>query len=307
VLLTERAEQVTFGGFGETRTMYQVAFATSEKSPNITADDRLVAEILGSQGITVNASVWDDPTVDWPSFDCVVIRSTWDYHLKAARYADWLRRCSAAGIKIWNPPEVVLANLNKRYLLNLAQQGINVVPTVYVESSAPQMLRDVLERHQWQEAVVKPAISASAYGTWRTSMSTHSEDQDRFQEQVCAHDVLVQPYLSEIALQGEWSLVFFGGEFSHAVLKRPTAGDFRVQREFGGNSAGLRPPPGLVEQARAVLGRVGSDLLYARVDGIERAGRFVLTELELNEPFLFLGYSSRAADRFASSICRILR
>ena len=282
--------------------MSEVAFATYQQSPDLNDDDRLVADILKTRGITVSPVVWDAAGANWSRFACVVIRSTWDYHLKADQYANWLRNCSRAGIRLWNPPAIVLANLNKRYLCELAARGVAVVPTNYLRASPGQQLREVLQRCELDEAVIKPAISASACGTWRTSLATADADQPKFAEQVRSHDVLIQPLLGEVASQGEWSLVFLGGEYSHAVLKRPAAGDFRVHREFGGSAVAAAPPPSLIEQARAILARLDCPLLYARVDGIERAGRFILMELEINEPLLFLGFSAPAAGRFAAAI-----
>jgi glutathione synthase/RimK-type ligase-like ATP-grasp enzyme len=280
----------------------QVAFATYQKVPQMVDDDRLVADVLQAKGISVTSQVWDDPAVDWSQFASVVIRSTWDYHHKVEQYADWLRRRASDGTKLWNPPDAVLANLNKQYLLHLADRGIRVVPTTYLTAANGKPLRQVLESYRWDEAIVKPAISASAHGTWRTSLATVDADQSRFEEQSRTHEVLVQQYMSEVATVGEWSLVFFAGEYSHAALKRPAEGDFRVQRHFGGNSTLANPSSILIEQAREVLSKMDSPLLYARVDGVECDGQFVLMELEINEPYLFVGFSSGAAERFANAI-----
>jgi glutathione synthase/RimK-type ligase-like ATP-grasp enzyme len=280
----------------------QVAFATYQKVPQMVDDDRLVADVLQAKGISVTSQVWDDPAVDWSQFASVVIRSTWDYHHKVEQYADWLRRRASDGTKLWNPPDAVLANLNKQYLLHLADRGVKVVPTTYLTTANGKPLREVLESYRWDEAIVKPAISASAHGTWRTSLATVDADQSRFEEQSRTHEVLVQQYMSEVATVGEWSLVFFAGEYSHAALKRPAEGDFRVQRHFGGNSTLANPSSILIEQAREVLSKMDSPLLYARVDGVECDGQFVLMELETNEPYLFVGFSSGAAERFANAI-----
>jgi glutathione synthase/RimK-type ligase-like ATP-grasp enzyme len=117
---------------------------------------------------------------------------------------------------------------------------------------------------------------------------------------------MVQPFLTELARNGEWSLMFIGGEYSHAVVKRPRAGDFRVQHEHGGTAEARTPPPHVVGTAAGILGRVNGPLLYARIDGVEIDGRFVLVELELLEPSLFLGADPNAAERFAEAICRAL-
>ena len=277
---------------------------TCERLPDIHGDDRLVAAALQRRGFRVAAAVWTDPAVDWRQSAAVVIRSPWDYHLDEARYAAWLRRCESEAVNLWNPAATVLANIDKRYLARLAEAGVAIVPIEYVERGRKQSLRTLLERRHWIDAVVKPAVSASAYGTWRTSLATAAADQGRFDADVAERSLLVQRFADEIVTAGEWSIVFFDGEYSHAVLKMPASGDFRVQEELGGRGEARDPEPAIVEQARRVLSLAAGPLLYARVDGIERDGEFVLMELEINEPFLYIGSSGSAAERFADAIVR---
>jgi glutathione synthase/RimK-type ligase-like ATP-grasp enzyme len=284
----------------------EVAFVTCRKLPEMHADDRLAADVLRGRGAAVASAVWDDPAVDWSRYAGVVIRSTWDYHHRQDEYGDWLQRCATGRVKLWNPPAAVLANMHKRYLSELAERGVDVVPTEYLEVRHRQNLRGMLQRRGWDEAVVKPAVSASAYRTWRTSLATADRDQPAFEEDTSLHEVLVQPHIEEIITHGEWSLMFFGGKYSHATLKRPAAGDFRVQEELGGSAAAAHPPEHLIRAARHILSISPSPLLYARVDGVERAGRFMLMELEINEPYLFLGMDSDAPVRFADAIEAVL-
>jgi hypothetical protein len=284
--------------------MAKIAFVTCQQLPEMSDDDRLVADALRRKDIAVTSAVWDAPEIDWSSFDSVVIRSTWDYHLTPYRYAKWVGSFSLTATRLWNAPDAVLANLHKSYLSSLAQRGIEVVPTAILSAGKGPSLREVLENNAWNDAVVKPAISASAYGTWRTSLASADADQHRFTEQLRCHDLLVQPFMPEVKSRGEWSLVFFGGRYSHAALKLPANGDFRVQRDFGGQWMPATPPAQLVAQAQSVLEANNHDLLYARVDGIEREGRFVLMELEINEPYLFVGLCEGAAERFAEEIVR---
>jgi glutathione synthase/RimK-type ligase-like ATP-grasp enzyme len=286
--------------------LVEVAFVTCEKLPEMYADDRLAADALRDRGVAVESAVWDDPAVDWSRYAGVVIRSTWDYHHRQDEYGEWLQRCAAGGVKLWNPPAAVLANMNKRYLSELAERGVEVVPTEYLDIRHGQNLRGMLQRRGWDEAVIKPAVSASAYRTWRTCLSTADRDQPAFEEDADLHEVLVQPHIEEITTHGEWSLVFFAGRYSHATLKRPAAGDFRVQQELGGSAAAAHPPEHLIHAARQILSISPSPLLYARVDGVERAGRFMLMELEINEPYLFLGMASDAPARFADAIEAVL-
>jgi glutathione synthase/RimK-type ligase-like ATP-grasp enzyme len=284
----------------------EVAFVTCRQLPDIHDDDGLAADVLRDRGIPVVSAVWDEPAADWRRYRCVVIRSTWDYHHHQDRYAAWLRRCADDGVRLWNPPATVLANMNKRYLSDLEQRGVDVVPTEYLDVGHGQSLRGLLERRGWDRAVVKPAVSASAYRTWRTTTATADRDQAAFEEDSARHEVLVQPHVDEIATRGEWSLVFFAGQYSHATIKRPAAGDFRVQEELGGHSAPAEPPDHVIESARHILSLSPSPLLYARVDGIERGQRFMLMELEINEPYLFLGSSPGAAVRFANAIASVV-
>jgi glutathione synthase/RimK-type ligase-like ATP-grasp enzyme len=286
--------------------MARVAFATYRQAPELTDDDRLAADALRERGVEVHPVVWNALDVAWTRFDLSVIRSTWDYPDHPSAYARWVESFLPEPIRLWNPPRVVLATLDKRYLIDLAEQGVNVVATLAVPARAVPSLRALIDCHGWDEVVIKPTISASARGTWRSRRATAAEDQARFAEQGRLHDLLVQPFCSEIVTRGEWSLVFFGGEYSHAVLKRPALGDFRVQRHFGGTPAAAKPPARLVEQAAAILRRAGAPLLYARVDGIERDDDFILMELEVNEPHLFLGSSPGAPARFADAIVRVL-
>jgi len=284
----------------------EVAFVTCRQLPDIHDDDGLAADVLRDRGIPVVSAVWDEPAADWRRYRCVVIRSTWDYHHHQDRYAAWLRRCADDEVRLWNPPATVLANMNKRYLSDLEQRGVDVVPTEYLDVGHGQSLRGLLERRGWDRAVVKPAVSASAYRTWRTTTATADRDQAAFEEDSARHEVLVQPHVDEIATRGEWSLVFFAGQYSHATIKRPAAGDFRVQEELGGHSAPAEPPDHVIESARHILSLSPSPLLYARVDGIERGQRFMLMELEINEPYLFLGSSPGAAARFANAIASVV-
>jgi glutathione synthase/RimK-type ligase-like ATP-grasp enzyme len=284
----------------------EVAFVTYQLAPGINEDDRLVADELHQRGIKATPAIWDARDVDWSRFDGVIIRSAWDYHLKPSQYDKWLENLAAAGTRLWNPPNAVRWNMNKRYLTELADWDVPVVPTMYQPAGEGYRLQEILKRCAWEEVVIKPAISASAHGTWRTSLATAEVDQAKFVEQVRGQDILIQPYVHEVADQGEWSFVFFDKHFSHAVLKRPAKGDFRVQREFGGNAVAAAPAPALVEQAQAIVSAVDHELLYARVDAIERAGRLVLMELEINEPFLFVGFSAGASQRFAEAIIRNL-
>jgi len=282
--------------------MKRIALATSAKLPTLNDDDRLLVPALAELGVAAGPAVWDSPDVCWEEFQGVLVRSCWDYHHRLEEFLAWVSRLERAGVPVWNPPAVLRWNSHKGYLSDLTARGVSIVPTRWLERGAQADLAGQLRDGGWRDAVVKPAVSASAHGTWRTSGETSGADQRRLDELLRAGDVMVQPFTPEVAEPGEWSIVFLGGRVSHAVLKRPAAGDYRVQWEFGGSAAAMAPSDTLLADAEAVMAAVPGDPVYARVDGVERDGRLVLMELELIEPHLFLGWHAGAATRLAASI-----
>jgi len=289
--------------------MQRIALATYTKLPSLNEDDLLLVPALRELGVTAVPAVWDSPDVCWEEFQGVVVRSCWDYHRRLEEFLAWVTRLERAGVAVWNPPAVLRWNSHKGYLRDLAARGVSIVPTRWLERAAAVDLAGLLRDAAWRQAVVKPAVSASAHGTWRTSVETASADQRQLDELLRAGDVMVQPFMREVRDTGEWSMLFLGGRFSHAVLKRPGAGagDYRVQWEFGGSAVTMAPPGRLLADAEAVMAAVPGHPLYARVDGVEREGRLVLMELELIEPHLFLGWDAGAAARLAGALRALAR
>ena len=284
----------------------RLALATYAPLPALTADDRLAVPELARLGIAARPAVWDDATVQWDDFDAVVIRSCWDYHRKPVAFGAWVRRLGAFGVRVLNPPPVLHWNADKRYLRDLASAGVPVIPTVWIDQGARASLAEILAAHGWSDVVVKPAVSASAHQTWRVAAADAADVQPRFSALTALGHVLVQPFVEEIRTSGEWSLVFLGGEFSHAVVKRPREGDFRVQAEHGGSHAAAAPPSHLIDAAQAALAAAPGPRVYARVDGCVVNGLFRLMELELLEPGLFLATHPAAPRRFARAIADAL-
>ena len=278
----------------------RVALVTCREEANLAADDRLLPPELARRGISASAQLWDDPNVDWTSFDAVVLRSTWDYHLRPEEFARWIAARESEGVPLWNPPALVRWNSHKFYLRDLEEKGVAIVPTRFLPAGTAPDLGELLGREGWERAVVKPAVSATAFRTHLVDRASAGSDPAR--ELLAEADALFQEYQPEIESGGEWSFVFLGGEFSHAVRKRPAPGDFRVQEQFGGRAEPETPPADLARQAARALAPVDSPWLYARVDAVETAGGLKLMELELVEPSLFLSAESGAAARFADEI-----
>jgi len=282
-------------------TPHRVALVTCGSLRELNDDDRPLLTELWSLGLEAEPAVWDDPAVDWKRYDAAVIRSAWDYHLTPAAFFAWLSRLEALGVAVWNPAHVIRANADKSYLKELEAAGVQVVPTAWIERGAGTRLDAVLEARGWGDAVVKPAVSAGAFRTRRVRRGD-PDGQEALDHALAHSAAMVQPFLPEIAEEGEWSFVFIGGRYSHAVLKTPRAGDFRVQEEHGGRTVRREPPPGLLIQARDAAIAGPRPWLYARVDGVRRGGDLLVVELELIEPFLFLSYAPGAARKLAEAV-----
>ncbi|MGH7495010.1 MAG: ATP-grasp domain-containing protein [bacterium] len=285
--------------------MKRIAFVTYAKYPNLTEDDAITLPLLQELGIQTYAAIWDEPVLHWEKFDAVILRSCWNYHHKPKVFRRWLDLQAAAGVRLWNPAKIVRWNMDKIYLRDLAARGVTIPKTFWIEAGRRIELASVLSHNAFDSTVIKPAISATAHMTFRTSPAQAEEDQTKLEAILQNSGALVQEFMPEISTRGEWSLLFFEGKYSHAVLKLPRAGDFRVQNDFGGSYQAARPPAAFITQAEAILGMVDLPLLYARVDGMERDGRFVLIELELIEPSLFLGADGAAPLRFAEAIAKV--
>lgn len=279
-----------------------IAFVTSAALRELTPDDRIASAELERRHARVTAAVWNDRAVNWPEFDAIVVRSTWDYHHNASAFRRWIDELEATGARVWNPPSVLRWNMEKTYLRDLAQMDVPVVPTEWLDKGATPDLGGLLAERGWTEAVVKPVISAGATRTWRVSHATALTVDAELAESLGAGDVMVQPFVPEIQTRGEWSLMFIDGAFSHAVRKIPTGGDFRVQTQFGGSAITDEPSSEILRAAQRVLDAAPSPWLYVRVDGIETDAGFLLLELEMLEPSLFFSHTSTGAQRFADAI-----
>ncbi|MCL6741229.1 hypothetical protein LZ518_08810 [Sphingomonas sp. RB56-2] len=256
------------------------------------------ADALRSGGIEVEPRPWSD-VGDLDGFDLVMPLVAWGYHLDPPRWHGLLDRLEAEGRKVLNPVPLLRWNSDKRYLAELAQKGLAVIPTRIAEQIDDAALADARAEFG-AELVIKPPISASADGTHRL------QEHDPLPEESRGRAMMIQPFLRSIAEEGEYSIMFFGGEFSHAVVKRPRQGDYRVQPHLGGSEMPCAPPPGAIELAGAALQAAPADAAYARVDMIrDGSGALAIIELELIEPALWLQHAPDSG-ALASAVRRAL-
>jgi glutathione synthase/RimK-type ligase-like ATP-grasp enzyme len=286
--------------------MPRIALATYAAFPDLPPDDQIFQRALESRGAVAPAVLWD-ADVDWSAFDAVVVRSCWDYHLRHAEFLSWIDRVERSGAVLHNAPAILRWNSNKRYLRDLEAAGVDVVHTRWSDEKPELTLAALLTEEGWDEVVIKPAISASATDTWRIPPGQAAAWEGRFREMARRGPILIQPFVAEVSADGEWSLVFIGGEFSHAMLKRPAPGDFRVQAELGGSQEAVTADAALVRAAREVLSRVPGAPSYARIDGCVVKGRFRIMEVELLEPTLCFTEGPSGAGRLAALVIEGLR
>ena len=258
-----------------------------------------------------SARAWNDPGARFDGFDAVVLRSNWDYHFEPEAFLAWLDAlASGPGARFWNPPALVRWNLTKRYLLDLARAGVPIVPTVILEDRAAIELPALMAARGWRRAVVKPVIVAPPRTTTRlvraaTMAARWARDRRRARPPAGAGAALRR---GDPRRAGEWSLVFIDADLTHAVLKRPAAGDFRVQPRLGGTSARAPPDRPSCAAGPPRLAALPVAPLYARIDGVETADGFLVMEVEVNEPGLFFPTRRpRPPRRFAEAILRRAR
>lgn len=281
----------------------QVLLATGAEWPDLWLDDRPLLDALRGLGVDAAPAVWSSSSVRWAEADLVVVRSVFDYVDHREDFLGWADRVERL-TRLENPARVLRWNSHKRYLSDLEQHGVPVVPTAWVEARERTTLAEVLSRRGWNDVVVKPAVANGARGALRVRPADREAGEQHLRALAAGGDVLVQPFLEEFLLDGERSLVFVDGRFSHAVRKEPALADPSWTPWSVAPAVVERDLVGVAERACAAAGEA---LLYGRVDVIEIDGVPTVTELELLDPLLFIEETDGAADAIAAAIAGRLR
>lgn len=288
-----------------------------QKKTDMEVDDDLAIKPLGDLGWDVEIVSWKANNVDWKKYQAVIIRSTWDYQDDPTEFLSTLRHIQQQ-TRLENPVEIVEWNLSKKYLQELEDKGVAIVPTIFAkEQSITKELFEGWQKHFGSNGlIIKPLISATAGHTYRLKeFLPHLADI--FHKE---RPYMVQPFLEAIVTEGEYSLFYFNNTLSHIMSKKPKEGDFRVQEDFGGinrlvdisptaSSDDTHLKQRLVAAGDLTLQHVGRDLLYARVDLVRSAATdgddkdtFLLMELELIEPSLYMRMDQDIPLRFAKAV-----
>ncbi|MCB1045806.1 MAG: hypothetical protein KDC10_01290 [Calditrichaeota bacterium] len=283
-----------------------IAFLSMDHSEGYFIYDELCREPLAELGWQLETVSWCRPGVEWSRYTAVVIRSTWDYHQRLPEFLATLEQISRHSLLL-NPLELVRWNADKRYLKDLDSLGAEIVPTLWGRGFQRESLLALPTRLKSAEIVIKPRVSANAMDTVRVTADELGERAGTLLALYAGRDWMAQPFMRSVVDEGETSLFYFGGEFSHAVLKTPRAGDFRVQEEHGGLLRAVEAEVAMHEAAEIVMDAIPIPPVYARVDLVRSpGGRFQLMELELIEPSLYFALDGDAPARFARALDRRL-
>lgn len=269
---------------------------------NVLDEDRLVTEALQRKGLTVTRTNWDNPEYDWTKTRFAVFRATWDYFDRFQEFSKWLTSVNNK-TNLINPLSLVKWNMDKHYLRDLKNRGINISPTLFVEPGEIRSLSEIVKSTGWNDCILKPAVSGAARHTYKLDASNVRDHEAIFRKLIDEESMLIQEFQHQITTKGEVALMVFGGKFSHAVLKKAKAGDFRVQDDFGGTVHEYLPSQQEIDFAEHIVSSCSPLPVYARVDVIwDNQNNLSVSELELLEPELWFRKNELAAEMFADTV-----
>lgn len=279
--------------------MRRLAFLSMDSLDEFVFDDDLALDPLRELGWETDTVSWKSGA-DWSEYEAVVIRTPWDYQDAPDDFTQVLSDIEAV-TRLENPLSIVRWNLPKTYLREMEGLGAPIVPTLWGECVTPDQIEKHVSDLSAEEFIIKPVISANADNTYRLTQASFLDVHDELREVYSDRAYMVQPFLQNVISEGEFSLFYFNGEYSHTILKTPETGDFRVQEEHGGIIQSVEPETALLEAGRRAVANL-PDLLYARADFVRENDQFLLMELELIEPALYFRTDApHAAARFAKA------
>ena len=286
--------------------MKRIGIITSKEQAELLEYDRDIINMLSEKDFEAEPIVWDEPLKPWESFDMLLMRTAWGYHLKHEEFRKLLKYFAENKLNVWNPASVMLENMHKFYLKSLIETGFNVIPTLFLEPNDFNNIDDIVKNTGWERYVLKPAISANAQNTYVLSDSNQIRNNNSITESFKGKQFLLQKYINEIENEGEWSNIFFSNGYCYSILKVPQKGDYRVQYNYGGKYYQLQAPEIVFESAKKIAEFYLDKCLYVRVDGVESEGKFYVMEVEMIEPDLYMNIVPEAKEPFVDAIIQKL-
>ncbi len=283
------------------------AFLTMDDPTGFFTYDSLAVEPLAQVGWSVEEIPWSEPNADWDAYDVVVIRSPWDYQDDPDAFMRVLELIDASTARLENPLDIVRWNIDKAYLKDLRQRGVSTVPTEWLFGLDDDALERLHQRFGSDDVIVKPVVGANADDTFWLTADAQPELLSEAMRTFSSRRLMAQPFIHSVLQEGEYSLFYFGGEFSHSIVKVPKQGDFRVQEEHGGLISSCSVDQDLLTAGQIAVDAIGQRLLYARVDLVRLScGTLALMELELIEPSLYFANDPQSPGRFARAFEQML-
>lgn len=280
--------------------MKKAAFLTMEDLTGFECYDDLLIKPLNTLGWSVENIPWQRKDIDWNNFNAVIVRSTWDYQSDPDKFLEVLNRIDKSSARLENSLSILKWNMNKNYLRDLENKGIKIVDTIWEKSFRPEKTDDYFSKLKTEEIIIKPNISGNADNTFRIKRSGIHLFFSELKEIFDNREFMVQPFNNNIITEGEYSLFYFGGKYSHSILKTPKENDFRVQEEHGGIINSVEPLPEQITLAESILAKIKPLPLYSRIDFVRTAdNNFALMELELIEPSLYFNMNEESPIMFA--------
>ncbi len=266
--------------------------------------DNLIETPMADLGWQCELISWRDQSVDWNTFDAVIIRSPWDYQNDAPAFLKVLANIEDSTAHLENSLRIVNWNIDKKYLKELEQYQVSIVPTLWREQLCTADIATFFQQLNTKQIVIKPRISANADNTFWLTKENYLQFSSALEHAFAKSEFLVQPFMKNIISEGEFSLFYFNGHYSHAILKTPKDDDFRVQEEHGGRLQAITPEASLFEHAKSTLKSIKTLIgmpLYARIDFVRSEAGFALMEAELIEPSLYFNTDAQSPERFAQA------
>jgi glutathione synthase/RimK-type ligase-like ATP-grasp enzyme len=276
--------------------MIEVALASCAVLPEADPDEAPLLSALRERGVKAAVLAWDDPSARFDQARLTIIRSTWNYHRTPARFARWVRDVAERS-SLFNPAEVVLWNMHKRYLLKLSARGVPVLPTQLVPQDAKQSLAAITRDRGWQDVVIKPAVSAGSRSTRRFAAHELALGEAHLAAITAREDALVQPYIRQVEQRGERSLVWIDGQITHALRKAP-----RLEGDVERITLAEDVTDAELALAHRAIDALSKPVFYARVDVVTGDDGPLLMELELIEPSLYFDASRASLERFVEGV-----
>jgi glutathione synthase/RimK-type ligase-like ATP-grasp enzyme len=273
---------------------------------NVNNEDDQIISYLTEKGLNITKEIWNNEQVKWKNYDLAILKSPWDYFDLIEDFYAWLKKIENLNIKLLNPLEIVRWNADKHYLHDIENAGLNVTLSKFITKGDEVNLLQYFEDFKTDQFIVKPAVSGGSKNTFKVTAANVDEINEKLKTLVQLEDFILQPFIKEIEEIGELSFLFFNGHFSHALLKKAAKGDFRVQATFGGSVHPYQPDDELIKSAKKYADQFAEGCLYARVDGAMVNNEFVLMELELIEPFLFLDTNEKALENYYEALMELI-